>query len=251
MSTSPWTATASCSALRTNQTLKRMLLTSMLPFCKRQHDTSLESTRAAWLHTPPRGRAQSCRTYSIPPVPVCRVEEGLADDFGVRACPQNVQLKWMAEATSSIYATPIITDLFADGFKDIIVGSFVHYLEAFQGEDGSQNTGFPAYHASKVHTSPLMFDVNQDGIQDIMLATYDGEILFYKDTGELLALLGTGSKLVVPRLQVKRCVICCTHSLGVGIEDWNAMSTPLLWLSLSMVIARGIKGQATRMGHRA
>ena len=44
-------------------------------------------------------------------------------------CPQNVELKWMTEVSSSIYATPLITDLYSDGRKDIIVPSFVHYLE--------------------------------------------------------------------------------------------------------------------------
>jgi hypothetical protein len=35
----------------------------------------------------------------------------------------------MTELSSSIYATPLITDLFSDGRKDIVVSSFVHYLE--------------------------------------------------------------------------------------------------------------------------
>ena len=45
------------------------------------------------------------------------------------ACEQNVALKWMTEAGSSIYATPLITDLYSDGHKDIIVPTFVHQLE--------------------------------------------------------------------------------------------------------------------------
>ena len=36
----------------------------------------------------------------------------------------------MTEVGSSIYATPLIHDLYSDGQKDIIVPSFVHYLEA-------------------------------------------------------------------------------------------------------------------------
>ena len=31
--------------------------------------------------------------------------------------------------SSAIYATPVITDLYSDGHKDIIVPSFVHYTE--------------------------------------------------------------------------------------------------------------------------
>ena len=33
-----------------------------------------------------------------------------------------------------------------------------------------------------MHTSPLMYDVDFDGVQDILVATYDGEVLFFKDT---------------------------------------------------------------------
>lgn len=44
-------------------------------------------------------------------------------------CGTDITLKWMTEVSSSVYATPIIHDLFSDGHKDIIVPSFVHYLE--------------------------------------------------------------------------------------------------------------------------
>ena len=44
-------------------------------------------------------------------------------------CGTDIALKWMTEVSSSVYATPIVYDLFSDGHKDIIVPSFVHYLE--------------------------------------------------------------------------------------------------------------------------
>jgi hypothetical protein len=44
-------------------------------------------------------------------------------------CEANLALKWMTEVSSSIYATPLITDLYSNGHKDIIVPSFVHRLE--------------------------------------------------------------------------------------------------------------------------
>ena len=47
-------------------------------------------------------------------------------------CEQNVALKWTAEAGSSIYATPLITDLYSDGSKDVILPSFVHQLRQLQ-----------------------------------------------------------------------------------------------------------------------
>ena len=38
-------------------------------------------------------------------------------------------LRWMTEVSSSVYATPLIHDLYSDGNKDVIVPTFVHYLE--------------------------------------------------------------------------------------------------------------------------
>ncbi|GAX73269.1 hypothetical protein CEUSTIGMA_g723.t1 [Chlamydomonas eustigma] len=121
------------------------------------------------------------------------------EDVYMGQCPQNVQVKWMAQASSSIYATPLITDLYSDGRKDIIVPSFVHYLEVLEGPEGAQSVGWPAFHKSFVHASPMLYDVDFDGVRDIMLATYDGEVLFFKDTGEIL-----DQKLAVPRLKVKK-----------------------------------------------
>ena len=51
-------------------------------------------------------------------------------------CPQNLALKWHAEASSAIYATPLITDLFSDGRKDIVVPAFLHNLEVGAGRFG-------------------------------------------------------------------------------------------------------------------
>lgn len=49
------------------------------------------------------------------------------DLVGDNICPLDVELKWMTEISSSVYATPIITDLYSDGRKDIVVPGFVHY----------------------------------------------------------------------------------------------------------------------------
>jgi len=42
--------------------------------------------------------------------------------------------------------------------------------------------GWPAYHRSHSHASPLLYDIDYDGVRDVVVATYDGEILFFKDT---------------------------------------------------------------------
>ena len=53
-----------------------------------------------------------------------------------------------------------------------------------EGSNGAKATedAWPSFHSSTVHTSPLTFDFDFDGVQDILLATYDGEILVFKDT---------------------------------------------------------------------
>eukprot|EP00850_Spirogloea_muscicola_P022864 SM000315S11901 [mRNA] locus=s315:111541:117447:- [translate_table: standard] len=123
-------------------------------------------------------------------------EESLANT----QCPRHVELRWQAEVSSSIYASPLIADINRDGKLEIVVPAFVHYLEVLDGADGEKLPGaWPAFHKSSVHTSPLLHDVNADGVQEIALATYNGEVLFFSPAGHQLA-----EKLVVPRLRVKR-----------------------------------------------
>jgi hypothetical protein len=58
----------------------------------------------------------------------CRFEEFAAADSSI--CPLDIELKWMTEVSSSVYATPLITDLYADGRKDIIVpGECIRVLD--------------------------------------------------------------------------------------------------------------------------
>ncbi|GFR46133.1 hypothetical protein Agub_g7648 [Astrephomene gubernaculifera] len=119
---------------------------------------------------------------------------------GAQRCGRHrLDLSWMSEATSSVYATPLITDLHADGRRDIVVPSFVHYLEVFEGPNGGQAVGWPAFHASSVHASPLLYDIDFDGVRDILLATYDGQIMFFKDTGDKLP-----EGLQISRLRVRK-----------------------------------------------
>jgi hypothetical protein len=113
----------------------------------------------------------------------CRFDDVVGDNI----CPIDVELKWMTEVSSSVYATPLITDLYADGRKDIIVPGFVHYTEVLEGPDGAKALGWPAFHKSTVHASPLLYDIDSDGIRDILVATYDGEIVFFKDNVSAVA----------------------------------------------------------------
>ncbi len=57
-------------------------------------------------------------------------------------------------------------------------------VQVVEGSNGAKARGdaWPAFHRSMVHASPLLHDFDFDNIPDILVATYDGDILFYKDT---------------------------------------------------------------------
>ncbi|KAL9239025.1 hypothetical protein vseg_013383 [Gypsophila vaccaria] len=112
-------------------------------------------------------------------------------------CPQHLELRWQTEVSSSIYASPLIADINSDGKLDVVVPSFVHYLEVLEGSDGDKMPGWPAYHQSNVHSSPLLYDIDKDGVREIALATYNGEVLFFRASGYMMQ-----DKLVVPRRRV-------------------------------------------------
>ncbi|GER36585.1 defective in exine formation [Striga asiatica] len=114
-------------------------------------------------------------------------------------CPRHLELRWQAEVSSSVYASPLIADINSDGKLEVIVPSFVHYLEVLEGSDGDKLPGWPAFHQSTVHSSPLLYDIDKDGVREIALATYNGEVLFFRVSGYTMS-----DKLVVPRLKVKK-----------------------------------------------
>ncbi|KAG4393430.1 hypothetical protein GLYMA_03G076900v4 [Glycine max] len=112
-------------------------------------------------------------------------------------CPKNLELRWQTEVSSSIYANPLIADINSDGKLEIVVPSFVHYLEVLEGADGDKMPGWPAFHQSTVHSSPLLYDIDKDGVREIALATYNGEVLFFRVSGYMMS-----DKLEVPRRKV-------------------------------------------------
>ncbi|KAL8237204.1 hypothetical protein R6Q59_018285 [Mikania micrantha] len=121
------------------------------------------------------------------------------DELLNKQCPQNLELRWQTEVSSSIYATPLIADINSDGKLDVVVPSFVHYLEVLEGSDGDKMPGWPAFHQSTVHSSPLLYDIDKDGVREIALATYNGEVLFFRSSGYMMS-----DKLEVPRLKAKK-----------------------------------------------
>ncbi|KAL2337850.1 hypothetical protein Fmac_012296 [Flemingia macrophylla] len=114
-------------------------------------------------------------------------------------CPKNLELRWQTEVSSSIYANPLIADINSDGKLEIVVPSFVHYLEVLEGADGDKVPGWPAFHQSTVHASPLLYDIDKDGVREIALANYNGEILFFRVSGYMMS-----DKLEVPRRKVRK-----------------------------------------------
>ncbi|XP_077216185.1 protein DEFECTIVE IN EXINE FORMATION 1-like isoform X2 [Tasmannia lanceolata] len=59
--------------------------------------------------------------------------------------------------------------------------------------------GWPAFHQSTIHSSPLLFDIDKDGVREVALATYNGEVLFFRISGYLMT-----ERLEVPRLKVRK-----------------------------------------------
>ncbi|CAI9761855.1 unnamed protein product [Fraxinus pennsylvanica] len=114
-------------------------------------------------------------------------------------CPRHLELRWQTEVSSSIYASPLIADINGDGKLEVVVPSFVHYLEVLEGSDGDKMPGWPAFHQSTVHSSPLLYDIDKDGVREIALATYNGEVLFFRVSGYMMS-----DKLEIPRLKVKK-----------------------------------------------
>ena len=55
-----------------------------------------------------------------------------APDAGAADCPAGASLRWATDVASSVYSSPLVTDLFGDGSQQVVVPTFVHYLEALE-----------------------------------------------------------------------------------------------------------------------
>lgn len=109
-------------------------------------------------------------------------DEVNADDADT--CGLDISIKWHARTSSAVYATPLITDLYSDGRRDIVAAAFADSVEVLEGWNGARVPDFEARHGSTAHTSPLLHDVDFDGVLDIVLGTYQGEIVSFKDNGQ-------------------------------------------------------------------
>ena len=91
------------------------------------------------------------------------IEDAFKDEDPVRSesCPVDLELSWMTEVSASVYATPIIADLYSDNHKDVVVPSFVHYLEVlegfnddFPGREGRVGDAYSEFKIDYVAVSP-------------------------------------------------------------------------------------------------
>ena len=60
-----------------------------------------------------------------------------------------------------------------------------NFLQVLDAADGARAIDWEGQHQSALHTSALLFDIDYDGIQDILVATYDGDVVAFKDTVSL------------------------------------------------------------------
>eukprot|EP01027_Heterolobosea_sp_BB2_P005999 GEZU01009122.1.p1 GENE.GEZU01009122.1~~GEZU01009122.1.p1 ORF type:complete len:455 (+),score=102.18 GEZU01009122.1:105-1469(+) len=113
----------------------------------------------------------------------------------------NIDLAWSAETGSSIYQTPLIADLFSDGKKEIVVPTFIKYVDVLNGEDGSEAQNFPFSHPSFAsHAGALLYDVDKEGEMEIVVTTVNGEIAFIRQDGTPLY----GHAIKIPKLKVAK-----------------------------------------------
>jgi hypothetical protein len=250
-----------------------------------------------------RLRRPGCQRLLTAAESLCREpdDEELED-----VCPQDIALKWHAEASSAIYATPLITDLFSDGRKDVVVPSFLHQLEVgraegthapscqanlrrlahrkaaaalhrqtgwpaprigfpwvrtccallpvppqvFEGRDGAKVPDFEAFHHSTTHTSPLLYDVDLDGVPDILLATYDGEILFFKDNVGAEGGWRGGSKqrLCCHGAAVPEAAACGKEGTGRLLRSGAGARSDIMWpVTAGECFPVGMQGEEAAM----
>ena len=98
-----------------------------------------------------------------------------------------------------------------------------------EAADGAQAAGWPAFHKSKVHASPLLYDIDSDGVQDILIATYDGQILAFRDT--VRRHLSARERLAAelrPRQGAVTIIACCPAA------PQHALQSPQRWRSTVM-----------------
>ncbi|EFC44640.1 predicted protein [Naegleria gruberi] len=126
-------------------------------------------------------------------------------------CKLDVGITWRSNVDSSVYQTPIITNLMNvksnqhGDKKFVVVPTFVRYIQVLNGDSGAEhkegNSHWPYAHSQLAsHSSIVLHDIDGDNIKDIVVTTANGEILFFNWKGELLS----DKTFAVPGLMVDK-----------------------------------------------
>jgi hypothetical protein len=125
------------------------------------------------------------------------------------ACDRSFSVKWHAKVPGPLLGNALLVDMTGDGQRELAIGtqaSFVELLHTAElGEldpsvhGGSTVAGWPATLAgAEFVASPRAIDMNGDGVPELMLATHDGEIVFFSHDGA--PMLGHTIKLMPARV---------------------------------------------------
>ncbi|HLZ38780.1 MAG TPA: VCBS repeat-containing protein, partial [Mycobacteriales bacterium] len=71
-----------------------------------------------------------------------------------------------------VFATPVAADLDRDGWQEIIVPSWDHWLHVWHARGGGNARGFPVFLKDTSWSSPAVADIDRDGWLDIVFG-YD------------------------------------------------------------------------------
>ncbi len=88
--------------------------------------------------------------------------------------------------SSPVHATPLITDFFNDGFKDVLIPG-KESLTLISGRSGAIDADFESGSHVHLYSSPLLHDIDFDGVLDVILPNYDGRVEFVKERLEVAA----------------------------------------------------------------
>ncbi|XP_052267793.1 uncharacterized protein LOC127869338 isoform X2 [Dreissena polymorpha] len=166
-----------------------------------------------------------------------------ADQIERLRCGYNLMKLWTAEVAHSPFAaTPLITDVNANGMLDIIAAPLSETQTVLEAETGTtlKNTKWPTQMLdSSIFASPLQYDIDGDGMLDIMFSTSSGELLFYTGNGTAVQ----GKFMQVPPVYVKQDwytqvvavsaenmqqYISSTRRAGYIPVDAHIMATPVI-----------------------
>eukprot|EP00298_Acanthocystis_sp_HF-20_P002965 c13345_g1_i2.p1 GENE.c13345_g1_i2~~c13345_g1_i2.p1 ORF type:complete len:744 (+),score=304.65 c13345_g1_i2:35-2233(+) len=116
-------------------------------------------------------------------------------------CPNPMSVLWSRELESSIYATPVISDLDGDGHKEIIVSTYAQFIDVVDAKNGHSKRGWPfSMEGANFHSSPDVVDVDGDGSLEIVIVSFDGEVLVFGKNGVPYL----SQTIQVPKLKVRK-----------------------------------------------